>query len=57
MMERLDKLTDTQRRRRWEPPTLKPIGTISQLVQSGGGKASTMPFDSGDPPFKPPGQG
>jgi hypothetical protein len=54
-MERLDKQTDTQRRRRWEPPALKPIGTISQLVQSGGGKASTRPFDSGDPPFKPPG--
>ena len=55
-MERLDKLSDTQRRRRWEPPALQAIGTISQLVQSGGGKISSRPFDSGDPPFKPSGQ-
>ena len=55
-MERYDKLAPTQRRRPWDPPTLKPIGTISQLVQSGGGKSSVSPHDSGDPPFKPPGQ-
>ena len=54
-MERYDKLAPTQRRRPWEPPTLKAIGTISQLVQSGGGKSSQAPHDSGDPPFKPPG--
>jgi hypothetical protein len=53
-MERYDK--PTHRRRPWEPPTLKAIGTISQLVQSGGGKASTTPHDTGDPIFKPPGQ-
>ena len=56
-MERDDKIAATQRRRLWEPPTLKAIGTISQMVQSGGGKISTSPHDPGDPPFKPPGQG
>ena len=55
-MERDDKLAATQPRRPWEPPTLKAIGTISQLVQSGGGKSSVAPHDPGDPPFKPPGQ-
>ena len=55
-MERYDELAATQPRRPWEPPTLKAIGTVSQLVQSGGGKTSTSPFDPGDPPFKPPGQ-
>src|SRR5262245_49492440 len=35
-MERHNKLAS--RRRPWEPPTLKAIGTISQLVLSGGGK-------------------
>jgi hypothetical protein len=53
-MEKNDKLAGP--RRPWEPPTLKAIGTVSQLVQSGTGKTSTMPHDSGDPPFKPPGQ-
>jgi hypothetical protein len=55
-MER-DKLAPTQRRHAWEPPSLKSIGTISQLVQSGQGKTSANPNDSGDPPFKPPGLG
>jgi hypothetical protein len=54
-MERDDKLAATQPRRPWEPPTLKGIGSISQLVQSGTGKTSHSPFDPGDPPFKPPG--
>jgi hypothetical protein len=54
-MERDDKLA-TRQRRPWEPPALKAIGTISQLVQSGQGKTSANPNDMGDPPFKPPGQ-
>jgi len=52
-----DKLAPAERRRPWDTPTLKAIGTISQLVQSGGGKTSTAPNDSGDPIFKPPGHG
>jgi hypothetical protein len=54
-MERNDKLAPKQRRP-WEPPTLKAIGTISQLVLAGTGKISSNPFDMGDPPFKPPGE-
>jgi hypothetical protein len=42
-------------RRPWEPPALKSVGTISQLVRTGGGKVSAVSGDSGDPPFKPPG--
>lgn len=57
-MENSDKLTSrTKGRRPWEPPALKAIGSISQLVQAGAGKISAALGDSGDPPFKPPGQG
>jgi hypothetical protein len=47
----------TQGRRPWEPPALRSIGTVGQLVQTGMGKISAVTGDSGDPPFKPPGQG
>lgn len=57
-MENSDQLTSmTKGRRPWEPPALKAIGSISQLVQAGAGKISALLGDSGDPPFKPPGQG
>jgi hypothetical protein len=57
-MEKSDKLTSrTQGRRPWEPPALKAIGSISQLVQGGMGKITAVVGDPGDPPFKPPGSG
>jgi hypothetical protein len=55
-MEKYDELGATPRRHPWERPTLKAVGTVSQLVQAGTGKMSANPFDTGDPPFKPPGQ-
>jgi hypothetical protein len=57
-MEKSDKLASrTHGRRPWEPPALKAIGSVSQLVQSGVGKTTAIVGDPGDPPFKPPGQG
>jgi hypothetical protein len=57
-MEKSDKLASrTQGRRPWEPPALKAIGSVSELVQSGQGKTTAIVGDPGDPPFKPPGQG
>ena len=38
----------TRDRRPWEPPTLKSIGTIGEVLQGGGGKNSTSPADPGE---------
>jgi hypothetical protein len=50
-----DTATDSQAS--WDPPVLKMVGTISELVKAGEGKISTSTFDTGDTPFKPKGQG
>lgn len=42
---------------RWDSPTLKYVGNVGEVFLSGGGKISTLQYDSGDTPFKPPGQG
>jgi hypothetical protein len=52
-----EKTRPTQRRRPWEPPAVKTVGTIGQLLQAGGGKLSLAADDSGDAPFKPKGHG
>jgi hypothetical protein len=40
----------------WEPPSLKLVGTIGEVLQGGGGKLSTVGGDPGDT-LKPSGQG
>jgi hypothetical protein len=49
----MDKLEDqsppTRERRRWEPPVLKTVGPISELLRAGGGKVSLIAGDPGDP--------
>ena len=52
-MDKLNK-QDTGRRA-WEPPALKPVGTIGEVLQGGGGKFSIMPTDPGES-RKPSGQ-
>jgi len=42
---------------RWERPTLKYVGNVGEVFLAGGGKISTTTYDTGDTPFKPPGQG
>jgi hypothetical protein len=42
---------------RWKKPTLKYVGNVGEVFLSGGGKVSTTTHDTGDTPFKPPGQG
>lgn len=37
-----------QTRRSWAPPTLKPVGTIAEVLQGGGGKQSVVEADTGD---------
>jgi hypothetical protein len=35
-------------RRKWEPPLLKTVGTIAEVVQEGGGKLSIAGGDPGE---------
>jgi hypothetical protein len=54
-MKNFKQVPPTEGRRPWEPPALRSIGTIGEVVQTGGGKISAVTGDPGDPPFKPPG--
>lgn len=36
-------------RKTWETPALKTVGSMSELLQSGGGKPSTSTADPGEP--------
>jgi hypothetical protein len=45
-----------QDRRPWEAPELKVVGTLSSVLQGGGGKLTPSPNDPGEV-FKPKGQG
>ena len=49
------KSPETANRKRWEPPTVKNAGSVSEVVAGGSGKTSTSFDDSGDD-RKPPGQ-
>jgi len=42
---------------RWDRPSLKYVGNVGEVFLAGGGKVSTTTHDTGDTPFKPPGQG
>jgi hypothetical protein len=44
-----------KKRRRWETPELKSVGTVATALQGGGGKISTPFADPGDT-LKPKGQ-
>ena len=44
----------TPQRRPWEPPAVKTVGTISEVLRTGGGKVSPAPNDPGEI-RKPPG--
>jgi hypothetical protein len=46
----------TPKRQPWEPPTLKAVGSIAEVLQGGGGKNSPSPGDPGES-RKPPGGG
>lgn len=41
--------TATRGRRPWEPPTLKTVGTIGEVLRQGGGKVSILTGDPGEP--------
>lgn len=43
------------KRRPWEKPALRAVGTVTQVLEGGGGKASVLASDSGDV-HKPYGQ-
>jgi hypothetical protein len=40
--------TPGQSRRQWQTPTLKPVGTVADVIRGGGGKLSPTFNDSGD---------
>lgn len=44
-------------RQPWQTPTIKPAGTVAQLLQSGGGKPSVSSADPGEPRKQSPVQG
>jgi hypothetical protein len=44
------------RKRRWATPTVKHVGHVGDVLQSGGGKLSPSQNDPGEP-RKPPGGG
>ena len=46
-----------ERKPRWTRPTLNYVGSVGEVFLSGGGKISSSANDTGDPPFKPSGQG
>jgi hypothetical protein len=49
IMSTFDKQSqDRQKRRSWQAPTLKKVGTISEVLQGGGGKQSVQEADMGD---------
>lgn len=35
-------------RHRWEPPTVKTVGTVGDVLKGGGGKDSVSPADPGE---------
>jgi len=35
-------------RRPWEAPAVRTVGTVSQILEGGGGKSSILASDSGD---------
>ena len=50
MMDTTQKSSGEQRDRQpWQTPTIKSIGTISELLQTGGGKPSVSTADPGEP--------
>jgi hypothetical protein len=51
-----DRKTPNTKRRPWETPELRTVGTVGAVLQMGGGKSSFAGADPGDS-LKPPGQG
>jgi hypothetical protein len=39
---------DERSRRRWTSPELRPVGTVGDVLQGGGGKNSPSPADPGE---------
>jgi hypothetical protein len=55
-MDMLNKLMpETRDRRPWNPPAVKAVGTVGEILLGGGGKTSIMPADPGET-RKPSGQ-
>lgn len=48
-MSEVVKASSQPRRAAWETPALKAVGTISQVLENGGGKPSVSPGDPGEP--------
>ena len=36
-------------RRTWREPTVKPVGTVAEVLKSGGGKITVITGDPGEP--------
>jgi hypothetical protein len=39
---------DSENRRTWEPPAIKTVGTVTEVLRGGGGKLSINANDTGD---------
>lgn len=45
------------KKKNWEEPALRKVGTVGEVLKGGGGKLSIARDDTGDAPRKPKGQG
>ena len=46
-MDKFKKQTPADRRP-WDPPAVKTVGTVSEVLRTGGGKVSPSPADPGE---------
>lgn len=44
-----EKPVDGRTPRPWEPPRLKAVGTVADVLKSGGGKVTVVTGDPGEP--------
>ena len=42
-------MTEGRPRRRWNPPALKPVGTVGDVLKGGNGKVTVVVGDPGEP--------
>jgi hypothetical protein len=55
-MDRSKEVLPPKTRLPWDPPALKEVGTVADVLRGGGGKSNVSAQDSGDS-LKPKGRG
>jgi len=47
-------MSDRKDEKKWEAPKIVYVGQVSDVLQNGGGKLSSVPTDPGEPNKTPP---